>query len=191
MLKHKGEDANFRGYAYSNFLGSGVEAYQKALKTRGIESAVFSGKLKDADRKAMIEDYNSGKTPVMLISGAGAEGLDLKGTKLIQVLEPHWTNARIHQVRGRGIRYKSHAHLPEEERHTHVQHYFSQRPHTGFQKVLGLKKHLSADEQLHNIAAEKDRLNKGFLDALQNHHKSEPGKVANAKAEVFKNNGQQ
>lgn len=52
----------------------------------------------------------------------------MKGTKLIQLLDPHFNEARLDQVIGRGVRYKSHAHLPESERKVTVQRYYSTLP---------------------------------------------------------------
>ena len=57
---------------------------------------------------------------LLLASGAGSEGLDLKGTRLMQLLEPHWNESRLDQVIGRGIRYRSHEGLPPEDRNGKV-----------------------------------------------------------------------
>ncbi|MCJ7522278.1 MAG: DEAD/DEAH box helicase, partial [Dehalococcoidia bacterium] len=122
------KDQNFRGLVYSNYLDAGVRDYADQLKSSGISHAIFDGSLSDPKRKAMIHDYNTGKIKVLLISGAGSQGLDLKGTKLIQLLEPHWNSARLEQAEGRGIRYKSHDHLPEDERHVLVQRFHSTIP---------------------------------------------------------------
>jgi hypothetical protein len=63
-----------------------------------------------------MSDYNSGKVPVLLISAAGAEGLDLKETRSLIILEPYWNDARLDQVKGRAVRYRSHANLPKKDR---------------------------------------------------------------------------
>ena len=122
------EDPNFRGLVYSNFIGSGTEPYSEMLKRRGIPYHTFTGALTPAERKQVVADYNSGKVPVIVGSGSASEGLDLKGTKLIQLLDPHFNEARLDQVIGRGVRYKSHAHLPEQERQVRVQRYQSILP---------------------------------------------------------------
>ena len=56
----------------------------------------------------------------MLITSAGAEGLDLKNTRSVIILEPFWHTSRIQQVIGRAVRYKSHETLPESERYVDV-----------------------------------------------------------------------
>jgi hypothetical protein len=46
--------------------------------------------------------------------------LDLKETRTLIILEPYWNQARLDQVKGRAIRYKSHANLPKEQRNVDV-----------------------------------------------------------------------
>lgn len=148
-------DKNFRGVVYSNFLGGGLHDYSKELHNRGIEHTVYHGGLKPSEKDQAVSDYNTGKKPVLLVSSSGAEGLDLKGTKLIQVLEPHFNKSKIQQVIGRGVRYKSHEHLPEDERRVEVEHYHSIFPGG----VLGKSKVTSIDQYLHHHSEDKDTLN--------------------------------
>lgn len=125
--KHK-EDKNFRGVVYSNYLDAGLHEYSKALEKKGIKHVLFTGAMSKADKDAAVKDYNSGKIKALLVSSSGAEGLDLKGTKLLQVMEPHFNPSKIRQVVGRGARYESHEHLPENERTMEVQHFRSVHP---------------------------------------------------------------
>lgn len=121
-------DKNFRGLVYSNYLDAGVHEYSKKLTEEGISHVAFTGKLTREEKDKAVKDYNSGKVKVLLISSSGAEGIDLKGTKLTQVLEPYWNPSRTKQVTGRGARYESHSHLPKEERHMDIEHYLSVHP---------------------------------------------------------------
>lgn len=163
------KDKNFRGVAYSAYLDTGVNPMSRELERRGIPHATFTGEQDDTERKHIIESYNKGKLPVLLISGAGSEGLDLKGTKLMQILEPHWNEELIDQVRGRAIRYKSHEHLPEAERHVEVQRFHAVPAANWFDKMVGRTRGTSqsADEYLYNKAhAKRDEL-KPFLDIMK------------------------
>lgn len=160
-------DPNFKAVVYSNYLDSGVNEYARHLTSAGVPHAVFDGTLSDSKRKQAVEDYNSGRTKALLISGAGAQGLDLKGTKLMQLMEPHWNTARLEQAEGRGVRYKSHEHLPEAERNVHVQKFHSTVPKTFFQKLLKRKADLGADEYLDMLSSQKDALNDQFLQILR------------------------
>jgi hypothetical protein len=53
---------------------------------------------------------------MMMITVSGAEGLDLKEIRYIHILEPHWQNALLDQIIGRGVRNGSHLTLPEKHR---------------------------------------------------------------------------
>jgi len=150
LKERAGSDKNFRGLVYSNYLDAGVYEYAKKLKEEGISHHIYTGGLSKSEKDAMVKDYNEGKVKALLISSSGAEGLDLKGTKLTQVLDPHFNPSKIKQVIGRGSRYESHAHLPENERTHEVEHYLSTLP-----KNLMGKAPMSIDKYLHENSGEK------------------------------------
>lgn len=152
LEQYKNKDKNFRGLVYSNFLGSGLEDYSKEMHNRGIEHAVYHGGLSRAQKDKLLVDYNEGRTPVLLLSSSGAEGLNTKGTKLVQILEPHHNASKVQQVVARGVRYESHEHLPKNERTVNVEHYHSVFPKERFQ--AGPKQH-SIDQYLHHHSATK------------------------------------
>jgi len=151
---------NYKGVTYSNYLESGVHPMAALLKKNKIKSGVFTGETNDEERKKIIKNYNKGKIKHLLISGAGSEGLDLKGTRLVQTMEPHWNNARLKQVHGRAVRMGSHDHLPPSQRKVSIKNYFS--------TAREGKKGFTTDQYIKRLADDKDALNKGFLKALQN-----------------------
>jgi len=167
VVSHAEQNKDYRGYSYSNYVGSGVAPLQEELNRRGITTAVFDGKLNDNDRKQIVNDYNTGKVQHLLLTSAAAEGLDLKGTRLVQMLDPHWNHAKMHQVQARGIRHKSHSHLPEEDRNVHVQHFFSERAQHPLHKMLGMKPSTSADRHIHDLASEKAKLTDQFTNIIR------------------------
>ena len=183
--RHK-KDPNFRGVTYSSFLDTGVKPISRELERRGIPHAVFTGEQDDATRKKIIEDYNAGRTPVLLISGAGAEGLDLKGTRLMQILEPHWNEELINQVRGRAIRYKSHEHLPEKHRHVEVQRFHAIPRKTLIDRLFRRErsKAKSVDEFLYEMARKKRQLNEPFLNVLKGQSADQATKLPDENIEV-------
>lgn len=160
-------DPNFKAMVYSNYLDGGLYPYSHLLEKEGISHAIFNGKIDDKQRKEIVDDFNNNKTKVILLSSAGSEGISLKGTRMVQILEPHWHSARIEQAIGRAIRYKSHDHLPQEERKVDVVKYHSKLPKTKFQDILNQKAHTSADQYLHELSIKKDSINKPFLDMLK------------------------
>ncbi|MHA2333069.1 MAG: helicase-related protein [Candidatus Hodarchaeales archaeon] len=159
-------DSNPRHKAvvYSNYLGS-LTDYSKMLEQDGVPHASFTGKQKGKERKQIIEDFNNDKIKALLVSSAGGEGLDLKGTRQVQVLEPHWNEEKVKQVIGRAIRHKSHANLPAKERKVHVEKY-----DTYPKGLLGGKK-LSVEDWLYDMSDQKERLNNQLLDLIQSEDK--------------------
>lgn len=57
---------------------------------------------------------------MLLTTKTGAEGLDLKEIRCINILEPFWQDVLISQVIGRGVRNKSHLTLPLKDRNVEV-----------------------------------------------------------------------
>jgi superfamily II DNA or RNA helicase len=98
---------------FSNWIEYGVETIKTLLDNEGIEYGVITGDTSAKERQAAVSDFNKpdGIT-TLIISGAGSTGLDLKGVQNIIVLDPVWNNALLEQIKGRGVRYKSHEHLP-------------------------------------------------------------------------------
>ena len=154
------QNPQHRALVYSNYLGS-LGDYSNALTEKGAPHAVFSGQKPMAERKQMVRDYNSGKLKALLVSSAGGEGLDLKGTRQVQLLEPHWNEEKLKQVAGRAIRQGSHAHLPPDERKVAVQR-FESYPLGGW-----FKKRRGVEQVLNDMADNKERLNQELTNLLE------------------------
>ena len=123
-----------------------------------IPHALFTGAVNPKVRKQAVTDYNQGKLKALLLSSAGGEGLDLKGTRQIQVLEPHWNEEKLKQVIGRAIRHGSHSHLKKEERNVKVQRYLAQPRPTTWQRITGQTPQ-GIDDYLYNMSRDKEKLN--------------------------------
>ena len=113
---------------FSHFLKAGNELLEKRLKEAGIKYLHINGSLSIKKRNDVVNAYNSGKSKILLISKAGGEGLDLKKTNFVIILEPSWNKSTIEQVVGRAVRYKSHEDLPEEQRVVKVYELFAIKP---------------------------------------------------------------
>lgn len=108
---------------YTNWISEAVKKIENELyNIPNIKFASITGSITKTQRSKIIKDFNEDKIDVMLISSAGAEGLDLKKTRSIVIIEPHWNRARIDQIIGRGVRYKSHEGLPEKDKLVDVYH---------------------------------------------------------------------
>jgi SNF2 family DNA or RNA helicase len=153
LQKGMSEDKNFKALVYSNYLDAGLKDYSRKLQEMKIDHAVYDGSLSRAEKDQLVKDYNSGRKKILLISSSGSEGLDSKGTKRVQVLEPHFNPSKINQVVGRAVRFGSHAHLPEEERKVLVEHFHSVHP-----KPLWGKTPYSIDKYLSENSDTKEEL---------------------------------
>lgn len=161
-------DERKKALIYSNFVESGVNPYAAALERAGIPHGVFHGGISPEARQKALKDYNEGRLRALLIGPAGAEGISTKGTNLIQLLDPHWNEARTQQARGRGLRFDSHAGLPEDLKNVQVQRYLSGSEEPGFLgKLLGQRRQRTGDEVLETLSQNKEQLNEAFRKILR------------------------
>ena len=104
------------------------------VKKTQYKYAIISGEIDPEERAEIVKIFNSpanahgGVIDLLLISSTGVEGLDLKGLRFGIMLEPYWHDARRGQFAARMIRYKSHEHLPLEERDCQLMIYLSDYP---------------------------------------------------------------
>lgn len=102
---------------FSHFLESGIEAIQKKLRRElpHLRIAYITGSQSKKKRAEIVSRYNRDGVDVLFISKAGGEGLDLKGTRQMILMESGWNENTERQVIGRGVRFKSHSHLPQDQ----------------------------------------------------------------------------
>ncbi len=111
---------NTKILVYSNWKDTGVNIIKKYLEKYNILYSIIDGSSSEIERDEQVKKYNDGITKVLLLTSAGGEGLSLKETRDVIILEPHWNEERTNQVIGRAIRYKSHSRLPKEQRKVNV-----------------------------------------------------------------------
>jgi superfamily II DNA or RNA helicase len=110
-------------------------ATDKEVKPMNVFARI-TGKISLETRAEIIDEFNSEdnrhgeKLQLLLVNKIAAEGLDLHGVRHIHILEPFWNYARIEQVIGRGVRYKSHDAFPEAEKNVQPYIYLSDYPET-------------------------------------------------------------
>lgn len=150
----------FPALVYSNYLEHGVFPVIKELETQGISYSLISGSTTESKLGRIINQYNEGKIQVLLITSAGSESLDLKCTRQVHIMEPHWNDAKIRQVIGRAARYESHASLPIESRKVLVFKWIGIFP-----PYINYK---TADEYLDELAKKKDAMFLEFKKVLIN-----------------------
>lgn len=161
-------DPRNKALVYSNFPRAGLVPYAAGLARAGIPYSLLDGSLNDAARKEELARYNAGKSRVLLYGPSAAEGISTKGTQLIQLLDPHWNESRMRQARGRGLRFDSHADLPDTLKAVTIQRFTSKSPEPGFVgRLFGGPRVPTADEVLERQAARREELLERFRDVLR------------------------
>ena len=153
-------DGPFPCVIYSNYLKNGVFALTPLLEKKSMTYKTITGDTNDEKISKIVDNYNKGRYQVLLITSAGSESLDLKNTRQIHIMEPHWNESKIKQVIGRVIRYKSHISLPLEQRHVTVYRWCSVFPE--------LVNNVSADQYLIELSKKKDSIFNQFNNLIKN-----------------------
>lgn len=172
-LQGKLQDPRTKALVFSNFISAGLVPYAAALEQAGVPHAVFHGGLGDEERKKLVDNFNKGNIRVALLGPSGSEGLSFKGTQLIQILDPYWHGVRGRQSEGRGLRFGSHADLPEELQNVEVQRFISRLPLGMMDRLmsrLGMDRSQSqraSDDYLKTMASRKDQVNRQFINLLK------------------------
>ena len=153
---------------------------------------IFNGdweKLPDSIKEVLNEtaaNNNHGEIiKVLMITSSGAEGINLKNTRYVHILEPYWHPVRMEQVIGRARRICSHEGLPQDERKVNVYLYLMH--FTNEQLVPAVVKGgmaskgllekdvskldkttpLTSDQALYEISNIKEEINKQLLTAVK------------------------
>ncbi len=83
------------------FIGSREDAdfYTNRLRYHGINASSLHGHAKKMDRKKAMEDFRTGKTPMMVVSEIAARGLDIEGvTHVFNVNIPEHSAEYLHRA---------------------------------------------------------------------------------------------
>lgn len=107
---------------YSNYYKNGIVKFASFLDKKGYKNRyrVLSPELTVKQQTSIISAYNKKKFKILLLHPEITEGISLRGTDQLHILEPISNTSLQKQVIGRAVRYKSHAHLPREKRRVDV-----------------------------------------------------------------------
>lgn len=162
---------------YSNMVHGGVDVLKAGLEKRGIPFGIFAGKgvkgITEETRQQAVDDYLAGKIKAIIITGAGAEGLSLGNTTLVQLVDGHYNPERISQAEARGVRAGGQAHRPQSERRVAVKRYVSTLPR-GFWKTITMQpREKSVGQWVYATAERKRAANEQFRAVLSARHEHE------------------
>lgn len=135
----------------------------KPLEKDGLRWCEFHGGIEKDVRKLNKDIFNMkdnryGKyCKIIMISPAGAEGINLNNVRQVHIMEPYWNEVRIEQVIGRALRFCQHKDLPQEERKVDVFRY----------KVVRKSGKETTDEKMEDISRKKNNLLLSFIEAVK------------------------
>ena len=153
--EHLNEVPDAQVVIHSELIKGGLDVIEAGLKKRGIQYGKFIGKgnegISEKSRQQAVDDYNSGKSKVILLSAAGGEGLDLPNTTLVASLDGHWNPEKINQVEARGVRMGGLSHRPEEDRKVIINRYISKLPLSKTDVAKNIWHNISPDRVLGRV----------------------------------------
>jgi len=158
IVEENKSNKNNKCVIYSSFLTSGQKLLMKRLDDLHIRYAKIDGTMTKKRRDEAQKHYNQRKVNILLISKTGGEGLDLKETNHLFILEPFWNEALLEQVKGRVARFRSHIHLPKAQQKVDIWTLYMLKPG---------KKSISADTYLKQMAQLKKVMTSSFIDQLK------------------------
>lgn len=131
--------------------------------------AQLTGEISPDDRATIIARFNQRDNAdgsvirILLLSGAVAEGIDLKRGRHTHIMEPFWNAARIKQVEARVIRLNSHADLPEDQQNVQPYIYLSDYPADLEKKA---SRELTTDVSMYTKSVDNMRVIDDFMRAV-------------------------
>ena len=121
-------DPDSKYVIFSHFINMGIVPVMSWLNKVKIPYAHVTGDLNIEERGNAVKKYNEDEIKILFISKAGSEGLDLKNTRYIIIMESAWNENSIEQIIGRGVRYKSHESLSKSKRNVSVFKLYAIKP---------------------------------------------------------------
>ena len=133
-----------------------------------------------AKLRTISNDNNMGEIiKVLMITSAGSEGINLRNTRFVHIMEPYWHPVRLEQVIGRARRICSHQGLSEELRTVEVFIYLMVVTQDQLDGEFGIELKLkdrsniepflpqTSDEKLFEISTIKENLTDQILRAIK------------------------
>ena len=111
--------------------GIGIETLSAFFNKCGISYGVFSGDIDDAERRRIINLFNSVENRdgqlmnVLFITEAGAEGISLLEVNNMHIIESSPREHKLTQAIGRVARIYSHINMPKDRQYVNIWRYWS------------------------------------------------------------------
>lgn len=107
---------------YSNYYQTGILAFRDFLIRQGYRErfAIIHPDMAMNEVNDIVSDYNQDAIRLLLLHPDITEGISLKGTQYLHILEPMLNSTVLEQVVGRTRRFQSHSHLPKNKQKVNV-----------------------------------------------------------------------
>jgi superfamily II DNA or RNA helicase len=150
---------------------------------RGIILAIYNSRIEGNKNTTNIAKQLKGRNnylgeiiKVLMITKAGATGIDLKNTRFVHICEPFWNITLIQQAVGRAKRLRSHIDLEEKYKTVKIYMYLSvftkeQTKLKAFKTIMDFDRietvPATTDEHLLWISFRKNEINSQFVDEIK------------------------
>jgi hypothetical protein len=163
-------------------LYTGTETAEEKELMRNIYNSQWEfvpTELREELEKISPNNFMGEIVKIMMITSSGAEGINLRNTRYVHIIEPYWHMVRLEQVVGRARRICSHQDLPEELRTVQVFLYMatlSEKQSTDNNNKeliirdvskLDQKTPITTDEALYETSRIKDNINQQLLTSVK------------------------
>lgn len=115
LKESKGKRAVF----YSNFTVNGILLFKDFLESKKEKYLYLDKGISNKSKNDILSTFEK-TTTFLLLHPSYTEGITIKGSEQLHLLEPIRQNAKKEQIVARVVRYKSHHHLPIEKRNVSV-----------------------------------------------------------------------
>ena len=140
--------------------------------------ALISGDINLSPQKNKIEmkaitdekNINGEIIKIVIITKAGAEGLDFKNIRQVHILEPWYNLNRVEQVIGRAVRNCSHKKLPYKKRNVEIYLYGTIIDKKNQEEAADLYIYRKAEEKSKKIGEISRILKENAVDCILNRH---------------------
>jgi len=169
---HMAETSDGKAVIYSNLITGGLDVVAQGLRNRGLAYGVFAGagrevggkKITKRSRDHDIAQFKAGRKKIVLLSGAGAEGLDLKNATGFFSMDGHWNPERVRQAEARVRRLGGQKHRAPENRKVKIKRYTTVYPKG---RLFNRNPGATVDQWIYDVASNKHQLNESMRSVLK------------------------
>jgi hypothetical protein len=157
----------------SYMLYTGKETVEEKETMRNVYNgnwSILSTKLQNQLREIAPDNSVGQIIKVIMITASGAEGIDLKNTRYVHIMEPYWHPVRVEQVIGRARRICSHKELPPEMQDVTVYNYLMTFTPEQIAKAANIRMrdgNMTTDQSLDNLSNKKKKISTELLKSIK------------------------